>query len=1325
MMSELDIRTCSWDGSCQDGYAEGSGELDVYENDTLIFHFKGTLQKGKYVKECEYFYPNGTYRKSYCDTITHKAGATYIKNEDGTIFIGEFDACISGNGAYTMIDTDGNKYEGWFEKSIFANVNNPSIINSIYYTNGTIFKGITKNDGYYFLQSGVVYYPNGDSLVLGMVANSIDNINKGTYYFKNGNMISFNSRDKYYNNTISEYSGIAQLKDRSTVIVLEKKQEFYFGWRTYPNGTRYIGCMKNLEPFYLGMIMNPDGTSKIAYFDGINSRSNLPNKISIAEKGYINAIDHFDYLKLFLQIMKESKNPFFDVLITLQKIKDDKKFTHQLEDSLVSLTTHSGFDFNTYKNYYFFKYPLDTTGFIQAIDFEYCFDVYKKQTEGYILELVSQNNNRFFELLIAAQKEGSSSCLLEYLIGLTGKSNFSISDFELYYKLKYPTNTTGFSKILANLYFKNKGFYSMHKYYYLKTKDNEVRHIFNNQIREYFFNNKLQNSNYYSTLNDDIFSDSISGMLIDMRKDLNNMKMDGIPEKINFAKQLTTNFKDQDLRLQYDYLIHIFHSDFYFENYQFEESEKLLIEIYPFKNDHFIIGGRLLRIYALMNMYAAGDTILTSFRKTYWIDFNGIPEFIVLQNFESLSGFMYFLKQKDLSFIGLDRYILYPEPTNGEMTTNFNIYTIKNLLLSMELDNNRRDDSKFVRRVSNVCQAELGVYHPLSIVALENVIFYNGGNYAPDATYSPEECQQLLDTTLQMLLDYYPMYSEQLQKSLFKRAMYASTSAETKKCFDLYFQSKQAQIDNVFPHLSSYSKRMYFSKYQKQAQGFYAKCYTFSHAGNNPYSSTSEYEDPEPIKIDFQFLGDFYNEVIRNKGFLLGNEIALKRKIVASKDTTLISDYKKLIALKNAFSRYTLFSPEELTLNNISIDQIEKEINEKEQLLEQHVGMNSMSPMIKATWKDIQKKLKGGQAAIEIVKADSGTDFLYYVLYMDAKTKDHPVVLYLKDSIYTEKHIYAFYRNSITARLKDTLSYSIMWNRIDSLLTSRKIKTLYFSPDGIYHLMNVQTFLSKDAYIADKYKVVYLNNTKEILDSKQQSSNTRIALFGNPDYSALGEEVIQQNWESAPTRSFQGALQDATFTPLPGTAVEIKNICENFQSRNISATILEEDSATESNFKKTTNVSILHVATHGFFMPSTSGSFDAMLYSGIALAGANNAYRNTNGENGIVTAYEVKDMDLEGTSMVVLSACETGLGENAGFEGVYGLKRALQIAGAHYVISSLWKVDDHTTQLLMSYFYKNLGEGKTIHQAFLLAQNMVRKEYPHPYYWGAFVITGY
>ncbi len=180
--------------------------------------------------------------------------------------------------------------------------------------------------------------------------------------------------------------------------------------------------------------------------------------------------------------------------------------------------------------------------------------------------------------------------------------------------------------------------------------------------------------------------------------------------------------------------------------------------------------------------------------------------------------------------------------------------------------------------------------------------------------------------------------------------------------------------------------------------------------------------------------------------------------------------------------------------------------------------------------------------------------------------------------------------------------------------------------------------------------------------------------------------------------------------------------------------------ASVANIKKVQNTRLLHIATHGFFMPDidvqSEGNFgihlqneqsNPLFRSGLLFAGSASALSQqieAGADDGVLTAYEAMNLDLDETELIVLSACETGLGEVRNGEGVYGLQRAFIVAGAKSIVMSLWKVDDETTQLLMNNFYERWVSGTEKLLAFQQAQQELKEIHPEPYFWGAFVMLG-
>ena len=320
----------------------------------------------------------------------------------------------------------------------------------------------------------------------------------------------------------------------------------------------------------------------------------------------------------------------------------------------------------------------------------------------------------------------------------------------------------------------------------------------------------------------------------------------------------------------------------------------------------------------------------------------------------------------------------------------------------------------------------------------------------------------------------------------------------------------------------------------------------------------------------------------------------------------------------------------------------------------------------------------------------------------------------------------------------------------------RDVDTLYLAPDGELNLLPFGVLPDqRGTYLIETRSLYYLSTGRDLLRHPRHTSPSRTALvIAAPDYDrpgrAAGDES-SQNTQLAmrQQRTASGDLRRG-WSPLPGTRREADRIQETLAGMTVS--VLTGEEASEGAVKNVQSPSILHLATHGFFLveqptaaaPATRGFSIAdhtrslrprienpMLRSGLVLAGANrlDGTADEGGtDDGILTAMEAGQLSLEGTSLVVLSACETGIGTASRGQGVFGLRRAFETAGAESVVMSLWSVPDEETADLMANFYENLQEGVTrsLQQASLaqLATRRAANGAAHPFFWGAFVCVG-
>jgi CHAT domain-containing protein/Tfp pilus assembly protein PilF len=310
---------------------------------------------------------------------------------------------------------------------------------------------------------------------------------------------------------------------------------------------------------------------------------------------------------------------------------------------------------------------------------------------------------------------------------------------------------------------------------------------------------------------------------------------------------------------------------------------------------------------------------------------------------------------------------------------------------------------------------------------------------------------------------------------------------------------------------------------------------------------------------------------------------------------------------------------------------------------------------------------------------------------------------------------------------------------------------LLLSPDGELNLLPFQALVDEQGhYLIERYAFTYLTSGRDLLRMQvARASKSEPLVIANPTFGETAAERkvnTPAKWAEPNVRRRSVAaartLSELYFAPLDGTAEEADAIRKIFPDANL----LTGARATKSALKQAVAPRILHIATHGFFLQApptvTDGraqlatvktrgadvaaeSENPLLRSGLALAGANRRGGAAD-DDGILTALEASGLNLWGTKLVVLSACDTGLGEVRNGEGVYGLRRAFVLAGAESLVLSLWPASDYSTRTLMTSYYKNLKQGLGRGEALRRVQLDMLRRSPqlHPFYWANFIQSG-
>jgi CHAT domain-containing protein len=582
-----------------------------------------------------------------------------------------------------------------------------------------------------------------------------------------------------------------------------------------------------------------------------------------------------------------------------------------------------------------------------------------------------------------------------------------------------------------------------------------------------------------------------------------------------------------------------------------------------------------------------------------------------------------------------------------------------------------------------------------------------GNFYRINARYG--DAEKALTTALsireELLGVNHPMYIRSLEDV----AILYWKSGKTDKAYTSFKQVMDKSLDfiqNYFPPMSEAEKASYWEINSPRFQRFYNFAIETSTA--NP-----------------KVITDFYNYHLATKALLLSSTNRIREAILNSKDKQLTTDYETWQGNKELLVKLYAYSKAKLKAQNIDLTQLERETNDLEKKISERSSLfQSGFSSENIQLKDVQQVVEAGEAVVDIVRVKTFeqdfTDDVQYVAFILKSGSTAPKLVQLDKGKQLEGRSMEFYKRAVTNRIPDENSYSTFWGKIEPAVSGSKM--VYFSPDGAYNKLNVNTLKSPTGeFLINKYDFVLLGNSKDLVRMKSRKGQDKLNqafLVGFPDYGT------------------------DKFALLPGTKKEIEAIAKLLTASGYTVTQHLEKKATEESIKEIRSQGLMHIATHGFFAPeheirdgsvfgisSENASNNPLLRSGLLLANVTETNPETNAdvvseENGVLTAYEAMNLNLTGTSLVVLSACETGLGEVKSGEGVYGLQRAFLVAGAETLIMSLWKVDDAATQELMTNFYTNWIKTGNKRAAFKEAQLQLMTQFPEPYFWGAFVMVG-
>ena len=518
---------------------------------------------------------------------------------------------------------------------------------------------------------------------------------------------------------------------------------------------------------------------------------------------------------------------------------------------------------------------------------------------------------------------------------------------------------------------------------------------------------------------------------------------------------------------------------------------------------------------------------------------------------------------------------------------------------------------------------------------------------------------------------------------------------------------------------------------------------------------------------------DAYNSILFTKGLLLNSDIDFNNLLKRSGNDALLKKYKQLEQLKQNKNDY--FKLPVSQRNETELQKINEEIYQLERALVKGCKeFGSFTENLSISTDQVRQSLKDNEAAIEftdIYIQGVGTTYLALLLRKNSTSPEF-IRLFsdadLKDITYQGMTFEQALKNEAGTNFiyNDPRFGSMLWQPIINHLQG--VNTIYFSPAGMFYQVGIE-YLPCDAQhrISDLYDLYRLSSTKSLAQKQSAEKIKTATIYGGLIYDMDLAQLQEQHDNVATAKpeppnllayenmdapeyvaGMQRTLDSLTVRGsvqyLPGTEHEALNIAEQLMQNNIDTDVFMRNEGIEETFKNLsgTNRSIIHIATHGFslsrsqvkeskdqlvFLNEQTDNLDNMLnYSGLLMSGANYRLKGhklpNELEDGILTAREIAQVDLGKVELVVLSACQTALGEIRS-DGVFGIQRSFKKAGAHTLLMSLWKVSDQATGLMMTYFYKYLMEGKKRQEAFKMAQKSIQDDgFTDPVYWASFIL---
>ncbi len=670
--------------------------------------------------------------------------------------------------------------------------------------------------------------------------------------------------------------------------------------------------------------------------------------------------------------------------------------------------------------------------------------------------------------------------------------------------------------------------------------------------------------------------------------------------------------------------------------------------------------------------------------------------------------------------------------------------TLNNLAENSRLAGDLEQAELFQSDALDIQQTVLGSRHPATAVSFNNLakISWERG----DRFKARRQQEEALRIRTTMLGEQHP----DVARSLYNLAFLEAAEDKYVSALSLFTQAFAIEQPMIRQFFAFSSERQKLESLQLVSDTYWAALSLIR----------------QHLSADHTAVQEGLQLVLQRKGMVLDAE-AETLQVRERESGTQREDWNRLRALRSDLARLVFHQPERMTMEDYRkrLTTLRRQIDELEGQLARDSALLSRRASEQAvTIERVTQSLMPGSALVEFVKTNEA-DFTHgkftqkfrYLAFVVQRDREISLIdvgdaedieSLVVEGLDAVRPSADRGRAGLLAKAPSGVNESALfqqlhrrlWSRIEEKLVSAE--RIVVSTDGLLSLFPFAAMIDIEGRpLLERYELAYVTSGRDLIQTALSKSPDDVALFlaANPAFDVHVQEQAPSNGVQEGrirSRDFSGS-----FRPLPGTAKEANDIPPLIQLPGKKRVVVDE-AATEESIKSLHSPKILHLATHGFFLSDLDGvrgSSDKqpvmqyenpLIRSGLAFAGANRLAQTETVDDGLLTALEIAAIDLNGTRLVVLSACETAVGEVRTGEGVFGLRRAFILAGASNVVMSLWAVSDRYTARQMRAFYTNLqraGPAAALRQAQLNTLKELRGKYqglPPIRLWAPFIVQG-